>query len=89
MENQDRSNLILLRKDQSRKSKLLLIGKLIAYRLIPINILFESIYHVKQFYYKLDYVVMNLTQFEWVKTELKRRRYHENSVGGSFVNNPN
>ena len=37
LENQDRSNLILLRKDQSRKSKLLLIGKLIAYRLIKLT----------------------------------------------------
>jgi len=42
LENQDITNLVLFRKDRSGKPKLLLIGKLIAYRLIPINILFES-----------------------------------------------
>jgi hypothetical protein len=25
---------------------------------------------------------MNLTQLEWIKTELKRERYEENKIGG-------
>ena len=37
LENRDRSNLILLRKDRSRKSKLFLIGKLISYRFIKLT----------------------------------------------------
>ena len=48
LENQVRSNLIL-------------IGKLIAYRLIKLTFYLKSIEHVKQCYYNLDYVVMNLT----------------------------
>jgi hypothetical protein len=37
LKNQDRSNLILLRKDRGGKSRLLLIGKPIAYRLINLS----------------------------------------------------
>ena len=45
--------------------------------------------HGKHYYKHVDYVIVNLTQLERVKTELKRRRYDENSVDGNFVNNPN
>ena len=37
LENQNKTNLILFRKERSRKSKLLLIGNLIAYRLIKLT----------------------------------------------------
>jgi hypothetical protein len=35
--NQNKTNLIIFRKDRSRKSKLLLIGNLIAYTLIKLT----------------------------------------------------
>jgi hypothetical protein len=28
------------------------------------------------------YIIMNLTQLEWIKTELKQERYGENKIGG-------
>jgi hypothetical protein len=64
-ENQDRSNLILFRKDQSGKYKMLLVGNLIAYD--QINILFECPRHDKECYCHVDYIIMDLTQREWVR----------------------
>jgi hypothetical protein len=34
-------------------------------------------------------MIMNLTQFEWMKTELKRRFYEVNKSSGNLVNTGN
>ena len=33
----------------------------------------------------VDYAIMNLTQLERVKSELKRRKYEQNKISGNFV----
>ena len=42
--------------------------------------------HGKHYYKHVDYVIVNLTQLERVKTELKRRRYSLNKTSGKIVN---
>ena len=34
---------------------------------------------MKQWYHQIDYEITNLTQFESLKSELKRRNYEQNS----------
>ena len=36
---------------------------------------FQIELHGKHYYKRIDYVIMNLTQLEWIKPELKRRFY--------------
>jgi hypothetical protein len=37
---------------------------------------------VKTLHYRVLYIIMDLTQFEWIKIELKQKFYEQNKIGG-------
>jgi hypothetical protein len=71
-------------KNGYRSILLLFIKGVYNYVLIKVNInfIFKKQNMVKTHNYRVLYIIMNLTQLERIKTELKRARYGENKIGG-------
>jgi hypothetical protein len=38
---------------------------------------------MKTHHYRVLYIIMDLTQFEWIKSELKQIFYEENKIAGA------
>jgi hypothetical protein len=76
--------LNLIMKNGYRSILLLFIKGVYNYVLIKVNInfIFKKQNMVKTHNYRVLYIIMNLTQLERIKTELKRARYGENKIGG-------